>query len=595
MKQQKNNQKFGILLFIGAIAINGFSANTLTLTPDNATMVINKLIFSGLMEDLGTDVNNGVWVGTTSKVPNTHGIRNDIIKGFKECGIEGLQWPGGCAANSYVWTTYAKSSSYFGTDRFLELCDSVGCEPYITSPGYSNSVSSNMAWARYINDTAKHTVKYWKVGNEVWGCGGSQSASTYTTNFLANYDSLKQSINGKNLSLVAGTGLIGNWTWLSTMLPGIDGKACGIELHDYLYYPYGTTQVIPCIAFSDSQYYIIISQAYERISDNINTAISYLDTYDKDTSIMIMEDEWGDWLLALDHASNNFFQQITVMDMLSTIIQYHTFMKYSYRVKLAAMAQVVNTIHSLFLTQTSSNSSDSSLVKTPAFYAFKMLLPHHTANAKWVPSTMSCDNITKYGMTMPSMSAAATKDSLGHLNISLCNVDPASTRSLTITISSDTTYSMDTAEYITGPAKNSYNAFDSAEKVNIKPLSSSNYTLSGKTLTVTVPAISAVMLILESQTTGLKSQSFSQNTATKFFMHGAKGRLYIMSSESINKPINVNIYGIDGKTLIDKFSANFEAGKNLCLPSKKLNGNGVYIIKIEGNGVNFAKKIAFTK
>jgi alpha-L-arabinofuranosidase len=585
----------GIVMFIAVMAINGFCANTLTVNPGEAKTVINKTIYSGLIEMLGRCVTNGIYVGTSSSVPNVHGIRKDIIKGFKEAGIEGLQWPGGCAANSYNWASIASSTTDFGTDRFMELCDSVGCEPYITSPGYSTSASSNLSWAKYLNNNSSHSnwaVKYWKVGNEVWGCGGSQGSSTYAANYLANYDSLKQSINGKSLYLVAGNGLIGIWSWLDTLLPQIDGKASGIELHDYLYYPYGTSQVIPCVTFSDSQYYTIVYEAINRISGNIATAITYLDKYDKDTSIMIMEDEWGDWLLALDYSSDNYFQQNTVMDMLSSAIQLHTFMKYSYRVQLAAVAQVVNVIHSLMLTRT----TDSALVKTPTFYLFKMYKPHHTANAKWVPTTLSSDNITKYGKTMNPLSAAASVDSLGHLNISVCNVDLTNSNSLAITINSDTTYTIDTAQIITGSAKNTYNDFAKTENVNIQPFASSNYTLSGKTLTVTVPAISTIMIILKSKTiSGVGLKRTQSNVAGNFYFNGSNGKLTITSSENINTPLSINIYGIDGRTLIDRLPGNFHAGKSLCVPVKNINCKGVYIIKIEGEGVNFSKKVAFTR
>jgi alpha-N-arabinofuranosidase len=109
-----------ILLYFLMLVVNGFAQNTLTVNVDQATAPIQKTIYSGLLERLGRCINGGIYVGTNSSIPNVHGMRKDIIAGFKECGIEGLQWPSTCAANAYAWNTSTNPSNDMGTDHFFE-------------------------------------------------------------------------------------------------------------------------------------------------------------------------------------------------------------------------------------------------------------------------------------------------------------------------------------------------------------------------------------------------------------------------------------------------------------------------------------------
>jgi len=181
------------------------------------------------------------------------------------------------------------------------------------------------------------------------------------------------------------------------------------------------------------------------------------------------------------------------MDAISSAETLHLFMQHADRYAMAGLAQGINVIHSLLLTR----SSDSALVKTPTFYVFKMFLPHHRANAKWAPSTLTSENITGNSQTFPVLSAGSSVDDQGRINISLANVDLVNTRSIKVTITSAKSgYVVSSAQVLTGPAKDSYNDYAQTEKVNIQALGGSSCSISGKTLQVTLPAKSVVMLVL---------------------------------------------------------------------------------------------------
>ena len=476
--------------------------STLTVNVDQAKSVVSDGIFGVLMERIGNDITGGLYVGTSSSIPNTSGMRNDIIQGFKDAHVGLIEWPGGCAANTYAWKTTSPAND-MGTDDYMQLTSLLGIDTVIAGPGTAAGATSNQQWLQYIDQNTSHptwTINNFKIGNEVWGCGGNQTESQYETNYLANYALLSTPINGKQAKLIASTGLIDTSLsaggWVETELKNIGSKIDGLEIHDYIYHP----SDIPCTGFSDAQYYNVVNAANTgQIGPRITQIRKLLDTYDPNNRIKIYEDEWGDWLEAFPNppaGSGGFdFQQITLMDAISTAETLNLFVQNADRYAMGGLAQAINVIHSLFLT------SGAQLVKTPSFYVFKMLAPHHSCGAEAAPSTLTSEMITGNGTTFPVLSAATTVDTSGDVNISLANVDLVNTRSLQVTLnsSSHASYSVSTAEVITAPADDSYNDFGKAETVNVQLLPSTSYAICGKSLSVTLPSKSVVMLVLTPQ------------------------------------------------------------------------------------------------
>jgi alpha-N-arabinofuranosidase len=266
----------------------------------------------------------------------------------------------------------------------------------------------------------------------------------------------------------------------------------GIEVHEYIYHP----QDVPNVGFTDDQYYSVMNDSNQgRMGPDLEAIIAVLDKYDPDKRIKIIEDEWGVWLKSFD-TTDSWFEQGTLMHGLAAAETLHVFMRRADRMGMAGLAQAVNVIHSLFLTR----ASDNLLVKTPTFYVWKMLLPHHSSGAKWAPNTLTSEKISGNNTTFPVLSAGTTVDSSGHVNISLVNVDLTKTRSIQITLNSNrAAYSVSSAQVLTGAAKDTYNDFGKAEESNAQDLPTSSYSICGKTLNVTLPAKSVAMLVLTPQ------------------------------------------------------------------------------------------------
>ena len=579
-----------IAAIVAALALSGFSQSTLSVNVGGAATMVNKEIFGVLMERLGRNWSGGTFVDS-STIPNINGMRTDIIDGFKECGCGAIQWPGGCAANGYDWSV-TNPSNDVGTDRFMQLCSLVTCSPIIAGPPQSSSRASNMAWIKYINANPSHptwTLNTFQVGNEVWGCGGNMTEATYEPNYLAQCDSLHKTINGKKMFLVAGTALIGNNAWLSTMLQNIAAKIDYIEIHDYIYFP----SSIDNLNFTDAQYYTVLNDANEsQIRPRLDGLVSIMNQYDAAGRIKIWEGEWGDWLTPV--SGDSWIQTGTLMDALSAGETLHLFIRYCNRMFGAGLAQGVNVIHSLMNTQ----SATRPLVKTPTFYVFKMFIPHHTNGAKYAPITLTSEKAT--GQNINAVSAAATTDTLGHVNISLTNIDLTANRQVTITLtSSAASYTVASAQIVTGPAKNSYNNFGAAETVNMQTLAVSNYTLSngGKTVQVTLPARSIVMVVLKPPTAiGSKLPGALDMKGRNAFSIKAStgGAVVVSSSLAAKTPVTISVYKVDGRSLLYRAAQVLQAGQT-SVPIGNSLAKGTYVVKIAGEGIDFSKRMAVIK
>ena len=162
---------------------------------------INKEIYGQFAEHLGSCIYGGLWVGPESKIPNINGYRKDVLYALKNLKVPVLRWPGGCFADEYHWMdgigprnqrpkmqnnnwggTIEDNS--FGTHEFLNLCELLGAEPYISGNVGSGTVEELAKWVEYMTsdgDTPmanlrrkngrekSWNVKYLGVGNESWG------------------------------------------------------------------------------------------------------------------------------------------------------------------------------------------------------------------------------------------------------------------------------------------------------------------------------------------------------------------------------------------------------------------------------------------
>src|SRR5437764_720945 len=138
----------GVLAACSALTAPAFAQVNLTVDAGTPGAVINKDVYGQFAEHLGTGIYEGMWVGPESKIPNTRGWRNDVLKALKELHVPLVRWPGGCFADEYHWkdgigprskrpvkvnTNWGgvPESNAVGTHEFFDLVDQIGAAAYV--------------------------------------------------------------------------------------------------------------------------------------------------------------------------------------------------------------------------------------------------------------------------------------------------------------------------------------------------------------------------------------------------------------------------------------------------------------------------------
>jgi alpha-N-arabinofuranosidase len=463
-----------------------------TLHPDIRKHTISRYLYSSFAEHLGRCVYRGIWVGENSEIPNEGGIRTDTAEALKELALPALRWPGGCFADAYhwrdgvgprqkrprrqnLWWRQAESNE-FGTDEFMRLCRMIGSDPYICLNVGTGTPEEAMSWVEYCNcgqdtETAAmrkanghpepYGVRFWGIGNENWGCGGGMRPEYYA-DLYRRFATFVRISSGEGSHLIAcgSNEQIPEWDerFLDSLRPDCLSLVDSLALHIYT----GMNQGISSTGITVPEYGRII-QGIEVMRKNLVRASALAEAYSSyGHSIGIALDEWGTWYSDAT-VGNGLYQQNTLADALFTAASFHCFHSLP-RLTMTNMAQTVNVLQSFILTQ------GPRMVKTPAYYVYKMLRPHR--DAILVPSDLQgpqLECIEDAGEEAVSVSASL-QDNGKRLFVSLVNLDPEKDFSLQLKFSSDAAWKIGQAERLTAESLDLFNEFDAPERVVPQPI-----------------------------------------------------------------------------------------------------------------------------
>ena len=475
---------------------------------------INRELYGHFSEHLGRCIYGGIFVGENSDIPNIHGIRKDVIDAFKQIKMPVLRWPGGCFADEYHWQDGIGDKSKrkkmvntnwggvvednsFGTHEFMELCELVGCEPYIAGNVGSGTVQELSEWIEYMTfdgispmselRRANGREKPWKlkylgIGNENWGCGGNMRAEYYLDKYR-NFQTYCKNYSGNQLFKVAcGPGGGGEYwyQWTEVLMKNLNkDQVNAISLHTYN---------VPnwehkgsATDFTTDEYYTIMNLA-NYMDTLITRHTEIMNRYDPENKIGLIVDEWGNWFDVEEGTNPGFlYQQNTMRDALVAALMLNIFNRHSKRVIMANIAQVVNVLQAIILTE------GEKLVKTPTFHVFDMYKAHQDAECIYCHSQN--ENLCE-GKHVPMVSSSASvKDGVMTITLANCSLDESAEISCDICNFDAKTVSA----CILSDEVHTYNSFDEPEKVSIKPYEA---TLSGGRLTVELPACTVVTLTI---------------------------------------------------------------------------------------------------
>lgn len=510
-------KKYISTLFFSILFISVFGQNSVKLHLNKAETKINKEIYGHFSEHLGTCIYGGIYVGEDSPIPNIKGYRKDVVEAFKKLKVPVLRWPGGCFADTYHWKDGigpkedrpsivnvfwggVTEDNSFGTHEFLDFCELIGTEPYLSINVGTGTVQEAVDWVDYVTSNNKSPmtdlrkkngrekpwkVKYWGIGNENWGCGGDM-APDYYANIYRNYSSY---IKGKDFQKVI-CGPSGDDTfWMETILKGIDDKkhlAQGVSMHHYTL-PTGSWSGSKGSStdFGEKMWFATLKNTLV-VEDYINQHLSLLNKYDPEHKIKLIVDEWGTWYDKLPGTKDGFLQQQnTVRDALVAGVNLNIFNNYAERISMANIAQITNVLQAMVLTK------EDQMVLTPSYYVFKMYNVHQDATL--IPIELSTEDYSYNNESIPSVSASASlKNDI--ISLTLTNAQP--NKSAEVDVEIEEGYRIINTQVITSQNITDYNDFEQNEKVNIKSLANSSWTKVDENLKINLPSHSVVLIQL---------------------------------------------------------------------------------------------------
>ncbi len=425
---------------------------------------IDRNIYGHFAEHLGRCIYEGIWVGEDSKIPNTRGMRNDVIEALKQMKIPLLRWPGGCFADEYHWkdgigpkenrprmiNTHwggVVENNHFGTHEFMDLCDLLETEPYICGNVGSGTVHEMQQWVEYLTfdgespmaDLRKANgrekpwdMKYFGVGNENWGCGGRMRAEFYA-DLYRQYSLYVRNYGDNRIYKIAAGPRGDNYHWTEVMMREAGYFMDGLALHYYtrvrdhsivLENPDGNKIYLSkpnpvrgsAVDFDEDEWFAIMKAAYFT-QELVEKHSAIMDKYDPDKKVSLIIDEWGTWFDVEPGTNPGFlYQQNTMRDAISAAISLHIFNNHSDRVRMANIAQTVNVLQAVILTE------GERMILTPTYHIFEMFKVHQ--DAMLLDSTIEKGEYEYVGEIIPQISSTASKDKDGKVHVSICNADP---------------------------------------------------------------------------------------------------------------------------------------------------------------------------
>ena len=488
---------------------------SLVIHGDQTGPTINRNIYGHFAEHLGRLIYDGLWVGEDSKIPNTRGLRNDVVAALKELHVPVLRWPGGCFSDEYHWkdgigprdkrprrpnaSWGGVDTNAFGTHEFMDLCELLGADAYINGNVGSGTPQEMMEWIEYMTSDSDSTLaqmrrqngreKPWKVpffavGNETWGCGGEMRPEYYADEYRR-YATFIKNYSGNRIQKLAVGSHDDYYEWTEVLMAQAARYMNGLSLHYYTLPTSNWQKKGSATEFGEKEWYATLVRTL-RIDEFIQKHSAIMDKYDPQKRVGLMVDEWGTWYdREPGRDMGALYQQNTLRDAVVAGINLNIFNKHADRVKMANIAQMVNVLQAMILTD------KEKIVLTPTYYVFKMYKVHQDATL--IPIDLSAPEYKMDQTSLPSLSASASRDKEGRLHLSIVNLDPNRPAEVSTTVSGSTVKNI-SGEILTASTMNAMNTFDNPSA--IKPGAFSSYKILGSQLTLSIPAKSVVVLEL---------------------------------------------------------------------------------------------------
>ncbi len=486
---------------------------------------INKEIQGQFSEHLGRCIYEGLYVGENSDIPNVNGMRTDVVEALKNIKVPVLRWPGGCFADEYHWkdgigpkesrkkminTNWGGvvEDNSFGTHEFFELCRQLGCETYINGNMGSGTVQEMSEWVEYMTFNgvspmadlrAKNgheepwTVDFFGVGNENWGCGGNMNPEFYGNMYRRYQTFVRDYAGNKKIWKIACGANVDDYEWTQEVLktcfrrtaPDQHGLMDGLSLHYYTVLG-SWERKGSATEFSEKDWYKTMKKTMY-MEELIRRHGAIMDQYDPDKQVGMIVDEWGTWYDVEPGTNPGFlYQQNTMRDALVAGINLNIFNKHSDRVKMANIAQMVNVLQSMILTE------GEKMVKTPTYHVFDLYKAHQ--DNELLASSLETEQVgLEEEYMVPNLTESVSVDADGVLHITMTNVDLENAYPVETTLLGKKAGEIK-AEIVTGQMQDK-NTFEAPETVGVQNFTGVQATEEG--ISFTIPACSVLHIAVK--------------------------------------------------------------------------------------------------
>ena len=497
-------------------------------------------IYGHFAEHLGGVIYDGIWVGENSRIPNVKGIRKSLIDALQKIKPSVIRWPGGCFADSYNWRDgtgpkdkrarhtnfwrdapewsknapdgpWKYETNQFGTDDFLRFCKLTGAQPYLAANLRSLTARDFYEWVEYCNSPAGTTtladlravngdrdpakVRFWGIGNESWGCGGNFTPEEYA----AEYRRFTAWVPGYGVELAfVGAGPNGgDLDWTRRFFTKLNerralGSMWGWAMHHYSWNVSGGRTNDwqkgkgDAVNYNEEEWYELLREA-DRMDSMITDHWNVMGEIDRTHRVKLVVDEWGAWFRPGSEVDPTHLlgQQSTIRDAVLAGMTLNTFHRHADKVAMAAIAQLVNCLQSLFL------AHEDKFVLTPTYHVFDMFAVHQGKTSLRTMVTSPRPSYSRNGeaATIRGLNSSASLDGK-QLVLTVANPDLKAARETEIAVRGATISSV-RGSALTATDMKAHNSF--AEPNNLSPKEISVRT-TGNSLVYSFPPASVTRL-----------------------------------------------------------------------------------------------------
>jgi len=510
-----------LLALLLALPVAGnslFSQTAVNISVDgvNPKYTISRHIYGHFSEHLGRCIYDGFWVADSLNVPKKDRIRLDVVDALKKIRIPNLRWPGGCFADEYHWrdgigprnqrptivnTNWGgvTEDNSFGTHEFLDLCNLLKCEPYVSANVGSGTVEEMAKWVEYLNFdgvspmTALRKqngrdkpwgVTFWGVGNESWGCGGNMTPEYYSNEYKR-YATYARNYAGSNLKKIASGSNGNDYNWTEVLMKNVGRQMWGLTLHHYTIPTGNWGKKGSATAFDEKEYFNTMRNCWQ-MEELVTRHAEIMDKYDLEKHVALVVDEWGIWTDVEPGTNPGFlYQQNSLRDALIAGTTLNIFNNHADRVKMANLAQTINVLQALVLTQ------KEKMLLTPTYHVFDLYKVHQ--DAKLLPVSFSSPDYVSGDKKIPALNMSVSKDSTGKIHLTLVNIDPKNKWTITTSLTG-IKFSSVSGQILTSAKLTDVNSFKNPNY--IKNAAFNGAKKQGDQLVIEMPAQSIVMLEL---------------------------------------------------------------------------------------------------